>query len=374
MYKEGSAKEGAVLMKSIIMYTTRPLEFHIVCDDVAMTYLESRFRLLTHPLYPITVRFYRLSFQAMVDRVAREGSLNTGHAAGTTGLMKLFMHEVLPESVGKAIFVDTDAFFLTDPALLWDEFSRWGPNVAVSIPYHPNMPYPAWYNASMICSCIMLFDLAKLRSMRLMDSSIYRADHSGLFPPAFAPPTFRKLFGPPGPHGYHHVALGDQSYWWAIVSERREIFEPLPLDWEVTSCLLDMYGAGLGDDGVTEEEESKRMVHLEETPLEGKAIHPKLLHFNCLDGVPQYYDWPDWSNPELSLVKRWKPAVEYHVGFKWIWLNRGRTSSPVDIQLIADPLFADQRFAAEHPEHIADSSTATAQRRRGHIRSFTKLH
>jgi hypothetical protein len=65
------------------MYTTRPLEFHIVCDDVAMTYLESRFRLLTHPLYPITVRFYRLSFQAMVDRIAREGSLNTGHAAGT---------------------------------------------------------------------------------------------------------------------------------------------------------------------------------------------------------------------------------------------------------------------------------------------------
>jgi hypothetical protein len=52
-------------------------------------------------------------------------------------------------------------------------------------------------------------------------------------------------------------------------------------------------------------------------------------------------------------VKRWKPAVDYHVGFKWLWLNRGRTESPVDIQVIFDPLFADQRFAAEHPNEIS---------------------
>ena len=78
------------------------------------------------------------------------------------------------------------------------------------------------------------------------------------------------------------------------------------------------------------------------------------LSSNCLDGSPTYHTWPGWSNPEgrESLVKRWKPAVEYHVGFKWLWLNRGHAESPVDIQVVADPVFADQRFALEHPNEL----------------------
>jgi len=166
---------------------------------------------------------------------------------------------------------------------------------------------------------------------------------------------FESLFGPPGPHGYH-AELGDQTFWWAVVSKRPDVFHPLPYDWEVTSCLLDMYMTGLGSDGATREEESKAMVHLDDTPFEGTVVLPKLLHFNCLDGVSVYYTWPDWSNPELSLVKRWKPAVDYHVGFKWLWLNRGRDESAVDMQVVNDPLFADQRFALEHPNELqADS-------------------
>lgn len=194
------------------------------------------------------------------------------------GLMKLFLHEILPDDVEKAIYVDTDAFFLTDPGLLWDEFSRWGPDISISIPHHPNFGNPEWYNASEICSCIMLLHLSKLRSVRLMDSSIYRADRSGLYPPAFAPPTFEALFGPPGPYGYENAALGDQSYWWAIVSNRQDIFNPLPYDWEVSSCLFDMYMTGLGADGITEEEERKAMFHLDGTPYEGKVVLPKLVH------------------------------------------------------------------------------------------------
>lgn len=64
------------------MYATRPLNFHIICDEGAIAYLEPRFRLLTHPVHPITVRFYPLTPQSMLDRIAREGSLSTGHAAG----------------------------------------------------------------------------------------------------------------------------------------------------------------------------------------------------------------------------------------------------------------------------------------------------
>ena len=201
----------------------------------------------------------------------------TDEAINLAGLMKLFLHEVLPDDVEKAIFVDTDAFFLTDPALLWEEFSRWGPNIAVSIPYHPNIIAPQWFNASNICSCIMLLHLQKFRSMRLMDSSIYRNDRSGLYPPALGPPLFEALLGPPGPYG-HHAELGDQTFWWAIVSNRRDIFQPLPYDWEVTSCLLDMYMTGLGSDGATEEEERRAMIHLQDTAHEGTAILPKLVH------------------------------------------------------------------------------------------------
>ena len=69
------------------MYTTRPLHFHIVCDEAAQAYLETRFRLLTHPTHRITVRFYRLSFQNMMDRVTREGSIYTDHSAGIRMLM-----------------------------------------------------------------------------------------------------------------------------------------------------------------------------------------------------------------------------------------------------------------------------------------------
>jgi hypothetical protein len=64
------------------MYATRPLQFHIICDQEAIAYLEPRFRLLTHPVHPITVHFYPLTSQSMLDRIAREGSLRTGHAAG----------------------------------------------------------------------------------------------------------------------------------------------------------------------------------------------------------------------------------------------------------------------------------------------------
>ena len=287
------------------MYTSRPLQFHIICDEAAQTYLETRFLLLTHPLHSVSVRFYRLSFQSMADRVSREGSLGTGHSAGTCtpppacfspehaakifldldGLMKLFMHEVLPDEVEKAIYVDTDAFFLTDPALLWEEFSHWDSEVSISMPHHPDQITPEWHNASRICSCIMLLHFGRLRALRMMDSSIYREDRSGLFPPALSPPAFEALLGTPGPDGQYGAALGDQTYWWAVVSNRKELFRPLSYDWEVTSCLLDMYMTGLGHDDISEEEESRAMANLKNTPYEGQVVLPKLLHLCAIFSV-----------------------------------------------------------------------------------------
>lgn len=193
--------------------------------------------------------------------------------------MKLFIHEILPVTVKRAIFVDTDAFFISDPTLLWDVFDRLKPTTAISMPTHPDQYAPEWNHASRICSCIMLLDLEKLRALRLMDSSIYRADTSGLYPPALSPPTFEAMYGPPGDSGhYDAVRLGDQGYYWAIVKHRPDIFEHLSYDWEVSSCLLDMYMTGLGHDNATESAELSTQIHTLGTPHEGEVIFPKLLH------------------------------------------------------------------------------------------------
>ena len=195
--------------------------------------------------------------------------------------MKLFIHEILPESVHRSIFVDTDAFFITDPALLWDRFGDFAAGTALAMPSHPNQDSAEWHNANRICSCIMLLDLARLRALRLMDSAAYRAAGA----PALAPAAFRAVFGAPGGDGkYRGVKLGDQGYWWAIVSQNPGLFEHLSYDWEVSSCLMDMYGAALGDDARDVAEEARRQVHTEDTPHAGQAVLPKMLHL-CVSSL-----------------------------------------------------------------------------------------
>jgi hypothetical protein len=185
--------------------------------------------------------------------------------------MKLFIHEIVPPTVKKGIYIDTDAFWITDPKLLWNVFSSLKPSTAIVASSHPDQVTPEWHNASRICSCVMLLDLEKLRAMRLMDSSIYRNDTSGRFPPAMSPSAFRAMYGRPQDDGYsryENVRLGDQGYWWAIVDYQKDIFEPLSYDFEITSCLLDTYLTGLGDDTVTESEALSRQIHTENTPQE----------------------------------------------------------------------------------------------------------
>jgi len=197
----------------------------------------------------------------------------------------------------------------------------------------------------------MLLDLEKLRSLRLMDSSIYR-DLGDL--PALSPEAFRVKYGLPGGDGkgrYDNVRLGDQGYWWAIVDHRPDIFEPLSFDFEVTSCLLDTYLTGLGNELITAEEELSYQIHTKDTPQEGRVVLPKLLHFNCLDGTSVYMDWSGWVDPSNSLTIRWGPAVSYHAGFKWIWLNTGQTSNTeqtLEVFTVSDVVFADEMEVKRH--------------------------
>jgi len=349
-WSEDAAAEAALLIKSVLIYNTSPSEFHIICDDPAEKFLRARLALVKRPQHPLTVRFYQPSWQSMVDRIDREGSIMTDHSAGVPGLMKLFLHEILPPSVKKVIFVDSDSLLVADPSLMWRVWDGAKPSTAFIMASHSDQNAEEWHHASRICSCVMMLNLEKFRELRLMDSSIYRNDTSGLFPIALAPSAFRAMYGAPtGENGrYNNVRLGDQGYWWAIVDRNRDLFEPLSFDFEVTSCLLESYMTGLGDEMVTEEVELSRHIYIANTPQEGTPVLPKLLHFNCLHGTPRYMDWPGWKDPENYLNHRWGDAVRYHSRYKYIWLNKGDEGNIPDIT--TEPVvFADELFAqAQH--------------------------
>ncbi|KDR81366.1 hypothetical protein GALMADRAFT_239225 [Galerina marginata CBS 339.88] len=351
MWSESAAAEGALLIKSILLYNSQPSDIHIICDEKAEELLRTRFSLVEHPPHHVRVWFYRPSWQSMLDRVKREGSINTDHSAGLPGLMKLFIHEIIPPTVKKSIYIDTDALFISDPTLLWNVFATLNTSTAIVMASHPEQDAPEWHHASKICSCVMLLDLEKLRDQRLMDSSIYR--DLGDFP-ALSPEAFRFKYGLPGGDGkgrYDNVRLGDQGYWWAIVDYRPDIFEPLSFDFEVTSCLLDTYLTGLGNELISPEQELSYQIHTKDTPQEGRVVLPKLLHFNCLHGTDVYMDWSGWLDPSNPLNIRWGPAVSYHAGFKWIWLNTGQTSNiaqTLEVVTVSDIIFADEMAAKRH--------------------------
>ncbi|KAJ9574341.1 hypothetical protein L9F63_026014, partial [Diploptera punctata] len=55
------------------------------------------------------------------------------HYSGVYGLMKLTLPKVLPDTLQKAIVLDTDVTFATDIAELWKIFSKLGPKQAIGL-------------------------------------------------------------------------------------------------------------------------------------------------------------------------------------------------------------------------------------------------
>jgi len=65
------------------MYSTRPIDLHIVCDDEAEELLRSRLRLVVRPEHSVRVWFYKPTWQSILDCIEREGTIATEHSAGT---------------------------------------------------------------------------------------------------------------------------------------------------------------------------------------------------------------------------------------------------------------------------------------------------
>lgn len=72
------------IIQSILMYSSGPTHIHVICDEAARLYIESRLARVTHPAYDVSVYFIELAYQSIIDRVDREGSIWSTHSAGVS--------------------------------------------------------------------------------------------------------------------------------------------------------------------------------------------------------------------------------------------------------------------------------------------------
>jgi hypothetical protein len=71
---------------------------------------------------------------------------------------------------------------------------------------------------------------------------------------------------------------------------------------------------------------------------------------DCIRDSPRsYLEWAGWIDPHNSVTQRWGPAVSYHSGFKWIWLNQGQKTTPASLEILTiyNVVFEDERYASE---------------------------
>lgn len=102
---------------------------------------------------------------------------------------------------------------------------RFALTAAIMIPTYPEMSAAEWHDTNRICSCIMLLDLAHLRELCFVNSSVYLAQGSVR---ALSPQAFRDMYGPPEPNGcFEDVKLGDQGYWYSTVNYQQDLTEHL---------------------------------------------------------------------------------------------------------------------------------------------------
>ena len=93
IYGVGSAHEGQHMIKSMLMYSSRPVHLHILCSPDVPDVLNESLSLVSRPAYDIRVSFYPVEEASIRARAGRAG-LNSKHHAGIGGLLKMFMHEV----------------------------------------------------------------------------------------------------------------------------------------------------------------------------------------------------------------------------------------------------------------------------------------
>ncbi|PBK74272.1 hypothetical protein ARMSODRAFT_580918 [Armillaria solidipes] len=341
---EGVVHEGSIAIKSAIMYTSRPLHFHLICTEDNIAYMEKKFALFPRPAYAIEVTYYPITAERVRDR---------GHRAGIgeqwNVLSKVFMHELLVD-VDKAIFMDTDMIFLVDPLELWNDFNKFEPYTLMSFPTLGPTSHPG-----QICSCIMLMNFTLMRnpSAMFMPSTLLPdTQHSSL---AVLPFARGISDGIPSPVADETVSFdpynpffADQGIFHVIWLYRPTMFRHLSLRWDVSTCRQQL-GISLGSFGdeleedMSEEDQLGRQLALEGSGEEHTLMSPGILHFNCQD-KDDIWLFEENHNPSA----RFGPMVTTALRYKWIWLNRGDGTASVKTRTETDSRWWDERLAEAH--------------------------
>jgi hypothetical protein len=290
---ESTAREGAVAIKSVLMHASRPVNLHLICSDDAIPVLEKHFQVIKRPYYPVRVRYYKIT-REMVEVRSRRAGLGMNFNV----LSKLFIQEILRD-VEKAIFIDTDMIFVgevidasnfshgvylysVDPVQLWDTFSTFSSEAAVSFPTLGRDSH-----AGRICTCVMLLNLARMRA----SNQIWMP--SSLLPNMYSPakPAFKKasvdgvvdVITPTQKIPWNPLDpfFADQGVYHVIWTYQPKLFQHLSLRWDITHCRED-YGLKLGLVGdeiemdISEKEHIKQQIYSDDAGED--LVVPGILH------------------------------------------------------------------------------------------------
>lgn len=346
MFGAGSAEEGQHMLKSILMHTSRRIEVHIICSNDSAPVIQKRLALVTRPRHDVRIALYTVTPDAIVARATRAG-IGSKHHAGVGGLAKMLIHELVPAE--RALYVDTDAMFATDPALLWRAFTRLSaasPGMLVALTHAG----PA-SSGGETCTCLMGLHLARMRSAPLLPS------------PFFAPEANAQALGNAETWAAAEIdpmapPWGDQGLFWAMWKKDPSAFGRLSRSWDLTAC-KGHYGLSLSG---AQDAPYARPQRLGEHPSEEETegIFPGIIHFNCQDSEDSVFD-----SPRLRTAPQWGPLVTYVAQYKWVWLNQGDGDASVFVITAEDTRFEDERLASVSHVNLGGNARTRKVVRRG---------
>ncbi|KAH7098981.1 hypothetical protein BKA62DRAFT_711018 [Auriculariales sp. MPI-PUGE-AT-0066] len=312
-----SAEEGQYMIKSLIMHTSRPLSLHIIATPNARDFIENRLVLVQRPAIDIRVSFYIMTKKQIVRRARSAGIHAVFMDAGEFINMKMFIHEILPMTAKKAIFLDTDAFFLIDPYIMWRDYAQIPDDRYMSLTH--NGPEA---DKAGLCSCVMGFNLQAMRN-----------PEAPFLPSKFIPGSEKTAIGTAEVWNAsgtdpNHPMYGDQGLYWAMWKYWGDNkFGRLSRTWNLEGChnqqnlQLDAEQDRTIEKEIENQSEWFGSDHSDVGPM--GIFYPGILHFNCHgDKVPNIFEKDNFVN-----IHSWGGAVRFVRQYKWVWLNRGTQDS-----------------------------------------------
>ncbi|KAH7107376.1 hypothetical protein BKA62DRAFT_740283 [Auriculariales sp. MPI-PUGE-AT-0066] len=332
-----SAKEGQHMIKSIFMRTSRDIDLHIICTSDVIPFLQSKLDLVTRPVHDLSVTFYPIT-EADIDERSKRAGIGSRHHAGVGGLVKMFLHEVLP--VKYSLYVDTDAVFLSDPALLWAAL--------VDMVHSDPRKIVAFSHAGddtedgLICTCVMALNLEAMRATPFMPSTLVPAwDASALGTAATWKAQNVSTDMP---------TFGDQSFYWGLWRANRDRFYRLSRSWDISAC-RNFYRISLNgvQDISKSDEASMQTTTGDLSDAEEGFLFPGIVHFNC-----QARHVSPFDNLELRANPGWGALLVFAAQYRWVWLNQYTpgtwlpygTAAPAMHTKVTSLRFLDERMAA----------------------------